>query len=90
MDGITNSMDISFSKLQDTVKDTEAWLAACSPWDRKELDMTYQLNNNTSNTLKTKNKEENFNLAVHYLEKYSTTAGIQGLASSEKAGRVTV
>ena len=30
-----------------------------------------------------------FNLTVQYLEKYSTTAGIQGLASSEQANRVT-
>ena len=28
MDGITDSMDISFSKVQEMVKDREAWYAA--------------------------------------------------------------
>ena len=37
----------------------------------------------------TKNKDNIFNLTVQYLEKYSITAGIQGLASSEQARRVT-
>ena len=35
-----NSMDMSLSKLQEIVKEREVWHAVCSPWDRKESDMT--------------------------------------------------
>jgi len=40
--GITDSMDLSLSKLGEIVMDREAWRS----WDCKESDMTYQLNNN--------------------------------------------
>ena len=38
LDGITDSMDMSLSKLRDTVKDREAW--SFSPWGHKESDKT--------------------------------------------------
>ena len=43
--GITDSMDMSLSKLQEMVKDRES-LACCSPWGHRELDMTEWLNKN--------------------------------------------
>ena len=43
LDGITESMDMSLSKLQEMVKDRQAWHAAAQ--EAKELDTTEQLNN---------------------------------------------
>ena len=46
MDGTIDSMDMSLNKLQETVKDREAWRAADQSC--KESNMTEQLNNNVS------------------------------------------
>ena len=40
LEGITDSMDMSLSKLQEMVKDREACLKCCSPWGIKESNMT--------------------------------------------------
>ena len=44
MNGITDSMDMSYGKLQEMVKDGEAWRAAVHGVT-KESDMTEQLSN---------------------------------------------
>ena len=46
LDGITDSMDMSLSKLREIMKDRE--VACCSPWGHKELDMTEWLNKTTN------------------------------------------
>ena len=43
LDGITNSMNMNFSKLRELV-DGQGSLACCSPYRHKELDMTERLN----------------------------------------------
>ena len=46
LDGITSAMDMNLGKLQETVKDREAWRAAVR--GVTESDMTGQLSNNNN------------------------------------------
>ena len=39
LDGISDSMDMSLSKLQELVMDREAWRAGWSLWGHKESDV---------------------------------------------------
>ena len=40
LDSITDAVNMNLGKLQEKVRDREAWCATCSPWHRKELDTT--------------------------------------------------
>ena len=48
MNGITDLMDMSLSKLREMVKDREAWHTAVPGGGLKESDTTERLNNNNN------------------------------------------
>ena len=54
LDGLSDSMDMSLSKLWGDGKGRQGSLACCSPWGLKESDTTEQLNNNMFTSGKTK------------------------------------
>ena len=45
LDSITNLMEMNLGKLWEINGEGQRSLVCCSPWGRKELDMTYGLNN---------------------------------------------
>ena len=63
LDGIIKTMDVSLSKLQEIVKDREAWCAAVH--GVAESDMTKQLDNNS--TVSILKYPVTFNLAFKFL-----------------------
>ena len=87
LDGIADSMDISLSKLRETLKDREAWDAAVHGVGRKELDKTEWLNNNASTPIHTSTHIHAF---IHKANSQTCTHTHTHKYSSPESKNVTV
>ena len=66
---IPSIMDMSLGKLQEMVKDREAWGVAVSPWGCKESDMT-ELMKNRDITLPTKVNSQSYDFSSSHVRIY--------------------
>ena len=65
LDGITNSMDMSLQTLG--YREGQGSLMCCSPWGRKESDMTERLNKNNNKNLHRMNTSQSVQSSLHTL-----------------------
>ena len=76
LNGITDLMDMSLSKLRGMVKDREGSLAWCSPLCCRELDMTKWLNSNKDNKRKKREEQREREYFQSYITLMQETAWI--------------